>query len=208
MEKVLLLDLDGTILNSSCVLEFANYLVETNIIKGDESHNLWLSNKKNDDNIRMFAEHFRSELVGKKEDYIQTLFKQFFNDYQFSYNDDVLKVINDCKEKGYYCMIISGTVDFMVKEIANKLEINGKGSVYNVENGLYTGKIDIPMFSQKEKQKVIDLIINKNTIDVIGAGDTVSDVPIALASDVFFLVNPNLYTLKEYKNLGIDYILL
>lgn len=209
MEKLLLLDLDGTILKSSCVLEFASHIINTGVIKHNDIHYKWLSNKKNDDYIREFAEYFRNEIIGLKTEYVEKLFNDFFNKYKFEYNDRILNLIQECKENNFYCMIISGTIDFMVKKIANHLGINGIGSVYTLnKNNEYTGGIDIPMFSQKEKQRIIDSLINNNVVEVIGAGDTTSDIPIAMISDTFYLVDPNISTIKEYSELDIEYVLL
>lgn len=209
MEKVLLLDLDGTILKSSCILEFASHIINKGVISHDEIHYKWLANKKNDDYIREFAEHFRKEIVGLRTDYVEELFNEFFNNFKFEYNEKIIDLIKQCKANDFYCMIISGTIDFMVKRIAEHLGIDGVGSKYALNsNSEYTGDIDIPMFSQKEKQKVIDSILNESVIEVIGAGDTTSDIPIALTSDTFYLVDPNIHTIKEYAKLDIEYVLM
>lgn len=208
MKKILFLDLDGTIVKSSVILEFANYLIQKGIMKESNQQKNWLSDRKNDNYIREFGDYFRSQIIGMWDNDVRDLLQEFFNEFTFEFHNEVITLINKCKQENYFCCIISGSIDYAVQLMADKLGIQGYGTVYNVIDGKHTGNLDVPMFSQKEKQKIINTMITTHTEEVKGCGDTLSDVPIALVSDEFYLVAPSEHTLKEYNRMGIEYKLV
>lgn len=208
MRKLLLTDLDGTLVDGSAVLQFISYIIEREIIPDSHLRIEWENDMKNEELIIKYAEHFKQSIKGMFLTDLEELAKDFVNADILEFYGNSTNVMLEYVESGYVPFIISGSCDFLVKEIAKKLGVHGFGSIYGVDKaGKMTGAVDVPMFLGAEKNKIIDKLIFKGfTEHVVGMGDTLSDsTSIGIASDDFWLVDPTEFTMSETNRLGVEY---
>lgn len=206
MIKLLVTDMDGTLIEGSGVLQFASFLIKKGVISDDITRIQWESNQKDEDCIARYGEHFKQSLKGLDYFYIDSLAEEFVNSGILKYYEKPIEILKNCKENNYMCIIISGSCDFLVEKIAKYFGIFGYGAVYELEHNRFTGKVSVPTYSYKIKKEIIENLVRPEYIDnIIGMGDTPSDIAIAEYSDEFYLVQPNNNTINQYVALNIDY---
>ncbi|MGL5962447.1 MAG: haloacid dehalogenase-like hydrolase [Cetobacterium sp.] len=209
-ENVMVLtDLDGTLTKKSLVLEHCGFLEANKVIDTFGAYENWKTDMKNEKLIVECAIAYQQAITGKRlEDLkIDTFCKNFLNNEENWY-DTILEL------EGRNSLIISGSADFLVQALCKEIRshqqfemVNGQGSIYELKDGVVTGKIIKPMFSADIKREVIQNVINEDMY-IIGLGDTSSDFPIFEVSDYSILVEPTNETLHKIieKNIKIDRI--
>lgn len=206
MIKLLLTDLDGTLIDGSGVLQFASYLIEIGVIEDNLVRLQWEEDKKNETKICNYGDYFKKSLKGLDYNYIENLAEDFVNSDILQYYPQAINILKQKKEDNYMCIIISGSCDFLVEKIAKRFGIFGYGAYYELKNEKFTGEVAIPTYSYNVKKDIIENLIRPEYIsDVVGLGDTVSDIAIAEYSDEFYLVQPNEYTRWQYLKLNVDF---
>lgn len=206
MIKLLITDMDGTLVKGSLVLQFATFLADKGILPKEDIVEKWENDKKNESLIAQYGDFFRKNIKGLDYEYINILSEEFINSNIVEYNTQAINILNKCKDENYMCIILSGSCDFLIDKIANKLNIFGYGSLYEVKNEVFTGNILIPTFQYKTKKDIINSLVRKEYLDrVVGLGDTVSDIAIAEFSDEFYLVEPTNETRNEYIKLNVEF---
>ena len=206
MIKLLLTDLDGTLINGSGVLQFASYLIEKGVIQDDLARIQWEEDKKNETKICNYGDYFKQSLKGLDYDYIENLAEEFVNLDILKYYPQAIDILNSCKKDNYMCIIISGSCDFLVEKIAKHLGIFGYGAYYELKNEKFTGNVSIPTYSYNVKKDIIENLVRPEYIDnIVGLGDTASDIAIAEYSDEFYLVQPNVDTRNQYIKLQVEF---
>ena len=181
-------DIDGTIARESLMIEHFKRLIKYEIL--DES--IWVDNVKQlymeyvnrygayDAYIEALSEKYRSDLKGFDVRYNkfiaeQSIRKVFERVYVFSRNQ-----LEFHKSNGHLIFFISGSPDFLVKEMAEKYnvtEFRATKYLYD-EYGKFTGEI-VPMWHSEGKDKVCNEIIEKYDIDTeksYAYGDTTGDL--------------------------------
>lgn len=197
MQKLLLTDVDGTLTKKSVVLSHAGFLIEKGIIKDDGSYKAWCQDVKNESLIVAVAENYRSEIKGKTEK--EMLAKEFIAEF-LSNKENWYSTLETLKNLvGFTVYLITGSSDFLIKELAKELNCNFFATEYLQENGKYNGKIN-GMFSESQKDDCIQWNINTNKYDYIEAwGDTVSDKGLFKHSHFSLLVDPTKETQEKVK---------
>ena len=163
-------DIDGTIARESLMIEHFKRLIKYEIL--DES--IWVDNVKQlymeyvnrygayDAYIEALSEKYRSDLKGFDVRYNkfiaeQSIRKVFERVYVFSRNQ-----LEFHRSNGHLIFFISGSPDFLVKEMAEKYnvtEFRATKYLYD-EYGKFTGEI-VPMWHSEGKDKVCNEIIEK-----------------------------------------------
>lgn len=203
MKKLLLTDVDGTLTKKSLVLSHAHYLIKKGIITDDGSCEAWLQDVKNERLIIAVAENYRHKIVGKTEKDLQV--KDFF--YSFvENNENWYTTFGEILNKGeeWDIVFISGSSDFLVKELCNYCKDKNKkasfhyyASEYLKESEKFTGEI-IGMFAEPQKEKCVKKNINIDNYNYIEAwGDTSSDNGLFIYADYKILVEPTQETLEN-----------
>lgn len=209
MRNICLMDLDGTIIKGSAILQFGHFLIERGVIEDNIVAQEWFADMKNDKKISAFGDYIRKSITGKWVYEIAELAEEFINSDILVFYKSVFEKVQELKAKGYFICIISGSLDILVQHIAKKLGIHGYGAIYSTDKDKFTGEVEVPLFKSEIKQQKINEIINLSEVyDVIGFGDSVGDIAIALNSNEFYLVDPHIETIIEYNKLGIEYELL
>ena len=209
MKNLYLTDLDGTLTRKSLVLGHAGFLIERGIIEDTGIYGAWCEDMKNEKLIVALAQDYQRQLNGKRiEDLmVHEFIEDFLGDENNWYN--TLEMLVVARNFGDDVCLITGSGDFLVKELAEQLDFNWFATKYHTENGILTGEIT-GMFADFQKDEVI-----RNNFDlseysvVIGLGDTASDYGIFKHCDVNYLVDPNKETLEKLilKGCKIDKII-
>ena len=202
-------DMDGTLTRKSLVLGHAGFLIEREIIEDTGIYGAWCEDMKNEKLIVALAQDYQRQLNGKRiEDLmVHEFIEDFLGDENNWYN--TLEMLVTARNFGDDVCLITGSGDFLVKELAEQLDFNWFATKYHTENGILTGEIT-GMFADFQKDEAI-----RNNFDlseysvVIGLGDTASDYGIFKHCDVNYLVDPNKETLEKLilKGCKIDKII-
>ena len=209
MKNLYLTDLDGTLTRKSLVLGHAGFLIERGIIEDTGIYGAWCEDMKNEKLIVALAQDYQRQLNGKRiEDLmVHEFIEDFLGDENNWYN--TLEMLVTARNFGDDVCLITGSGDFLVKELAEQLDFNWFATKYHTENGILTGEIT-GMFADFQKDEAI-----RNNFDlseysvVIGLGDTASDYGIFKHCDVNYLVDPTKETLEKLilKGCKIDKII-
>ena len=209
MKSLYLTDLDGTLTRKSLVLGHAGFLIKKGIIEDTGIYGAWSEDMKNEKLIVALAQDYQRQLNGKRiEDLmVHEFIEDFLGDENNWYN--TLEMLVVARNFGDDVCLITGSGDFLVKELAEQLDFNWFATKYHTENGILTGEIT-GMFADFQKDEVI-----RNNFDlseysvVIGLGDTASDYGIFKHCDVNYLVDPTKETLEKLivKGCKIDKII-
>ena len=204
-------DIDGTIARESLMIEHFKRLIKYEIL--DES--VWVDNVKQlymeyvnrygayDAYIEALSEKYRSDLKGfdiKYNKFIaeQSIKKVFKRVYVFSRNQ-----LEFHKANGHLIFFISGSPDFLVKEMAEKYDVTefrATKYLYD-EDGKFTGEI-VPMWHSEEKDEVCNEIIEKYNIDIeksYAYGDTTGDLSMLRRFGNAYTINPSKKLLERIK---------
>ena len=209
MKSLYLTDLDGTLTRKSLVLGHAGFLIKKGIIEDTGIYGAWCEDMKNEKLIVALAQDYQRQLNGKRiEDLmVHEFIEDFLGDENNWYN--TLEMLVVARNFGDDVCLITGSGDFLVKELAEQLDFNWFATKYHTENGILTGEIT-GMFADFQKDEAI-----RNNFDlseysvVIGLGDTASDYGIFKHCDVNYLVDPTKETLEKLilKGCKIDKII-
>lgn len=210
MTKLYITDMDGTLTKGSIVLEHAKHLIEKGLIKDDGSYQAWNKDRKNESLIVAVAENYRKEITGLSIEQldVQEFVKNAISNKGNWYS--TLDTLIQAKEKGNRVVIISGSSNFLVKEVARQLGFEGVGSWYFTdENNALTGEVKGMFGFDSKKEWIAKNLDTTKYSQVIGLGDTGSDFAIFEVSDYTILVEPTAETLEQAitKNVKIDTIL-
>lgn len=202
--KVLVLsDVDGTLLKGSLVLNHACELHEKGLIDLGDAPQKWLDDKKNETLMADLAEKYRAAIIGKSEKDINVnkFIKKISNDTNNFYSS--ITELQWMKNNGADVILISGSPQYLVKELAKNFGFKGIGSNYHVDKkGLFTGGVD-GMFFAEAKRKTVKNILNKHALNTVihAYGDTASDIPLFEVATQKVLVDPNPETLQKISEL-------
>ena len=209
MKNLYLTDLDGTLTRKSLVLGHAGFLIKKGIIEDTGIYGAWCEDMKNEKLIVALAQDYQRQLKDKRiEDLmVDEFIEEFLGNENNWYN--TLEMLIAARNFGDDVCLITGSSDFLVKELAERLNFKWFATKYHTENGILTGEIT-GMFADFQKDEVI-----RNNFDlseystVIGLGDTASDYGIFKHCDISYLVDPTKETLEKLivKGCKIDRII-
>ena len=196
MKKLILTDVDGTLTKKSIVLSHAGFLIENKVIDDDGSYQAWVQDMKNEHLITSVAENYRSQIVGLKESDMKA--KEFIENFcKTKENWYSLFEKVECEKKETEIVLITGSADFLIKHLADFLQVGYYATKYlKDENDCFTGEV-IGMFSENQKDDCIQWNVNINEYSHIEAwGDTSSDYGLFKHADYTILVDPTKQTLE------------
>lgn len=180
-------DIDGTIFRDSLMIEHYKLLVKNKLV--DESNyfgelkykyqNWQQRNGDYDEYLLEVADIYVEALKNVSKDDIDYMAKRVIemkSNKVYTYTRDAIK---EHLEKGHYVFIISGSPDFLVKRMGEKLNVTKSiGSIYLInENNHFSGKV-IPMWDSKSKIKAIKNLEKEYMLDLDNSyayGDTTGD---------------------------------
>ena len=196
--RLVLSDIDGTLVRGSLVLDHALFLADLGITgAGDDALEemreygaQWIDDVKNESAIVNLAEAYRRNIVGLTvNDLLVTPFlNSTFRDSSNFYS--TLSHIIKRRRRGSDVWLISGSPDFLVQPFAEHYGFSGRGTDYHVDaNNRFTGEIT-GMMGAAAKRAFISTLDVSSYDYVTGYGDTASDIPLFQTSHYTVLVNP------------------
>ena len=111
--------------------------------------------------------------------------------------------IEQNRKKGHMVIFISGSLDFLVRQMAKvwKADVY-RGSTYVFSRGIFTGKI-IPMWDSVSKQNAINELVNIYDIDMkhsYAYGDTNGDISMMMSVGHPYAINPAKELIENIRN--------
>ena len=124
----------------------------------------------------------------------QDLVKFFANDLIEKYKDSLTNKLLE-EHKKDKCLIVSGSLTLLVKEISKLLDIeNFFGTEAEIKKDLYTGRVKgVPNFSEEKVRRVKEWLIIKDLKfrDIYAYSDSIYDLPLLKYSNRARAVNPD-----------------
>jgi len=206
MKELVILDLDGVIIKGQSQKHLLDYLKRKKIIS------LFFYTKicilftfyklkliKDPEKIMKQAYIF---LKGKNVGYVEKTINDFFDNYLrgFLYLD-MIDIINKHKSADKELIILSNSADFIVKKVANYLNIKYYiATNFEIINDLFTGNIDGDIIYGKNKINAIKRFINEMGLTFKNSyayADHISDRGLLEIVEQPFAINPDKLLFKE-----------
>lgn len=179
-------DIDGTLYREGLISEMFKKLVKYEIIEPHNWYSIvkpeyekWDKRQGNYDNYLLkMADIYIEAVKGLHVSQVEFIANKVINqkgDRVYTYTRDRIKWH---KERGHIVLTISGSPVELVKAMAKRHGFDDyRGSVYKIENSIYTGEV-IPMWDSRNKKRSIDELCSIYDIDLSESyayGDTSGD---------------------------------
>ncbi|HJL96298.1 MAG: HAD-IB family hydrolase [Gammaproteobacteria bacterium] len=209
--KLALFDLDDTLLSGDTEGEWVNFMIENSIVKDNsflEKMSVFTRNYRNGSlDIFEYSNFLLSPLDGIRTSDIRDKVEEFSNKVVNKLSDDTTYNLLK-RHSSDECVITSGTLSFLVKEISNELGVRHYfGTDAEINNGLYTGKVSgYPNFSDEKVRRVKEWIGYQSFEEIYAYSDSIHDLALLEFSDFPTAVNPDTQLLEvaKKKNWEID----
>ena len=194
--NLVLFDLDDTLLSGDTEGEWVKYMLNSGMIQDDsflERMSIFTQNYRNGIlNIFDYSNFLLGPLHGIEETSMRDRFKEFSKEVVGRLSDATTdRLLN--KHASDKCLITSGTLSFLVKEISNELGIDDYfGTEAEVKDGSYTGKVfGHPNFSEEKVRRIKGWIADQSFELIYAYSDSIHDLPLLEFSDCPIAVNPD-----------------
>ena len=209
--NLVLFDLDDTLLSGDTEGEWVEYMLNSGMIQDDsflEQMSIFTQNYRNGIlNIFDYSNFLLGPLHGIKETSMTNRVKEFSKEVVGRLSDATTDHLLNTHASDK-CLITSGTLSFLVKEISNELGIdNYFGTDAEVKDGSYTGKVfGHPNFSEEKVRRIRDWIGSQSFELIYAYSDSIHDLPLLEFSDYPTAVNPDvqLMEIAQSKEWNID----
>ena len=194
--NLVLFDLDDTLLSGDTEGEWVKYMLNSGMIQDDsflEQMTMFTQNYRNGIlNIFDYSNFLLGPLHGIEETVMRDRFKEFSKEVVGRLSDATTDYLLN-KHASDKCLITSGTLSFLVKEISNELGIDDYfGTEAEVKEGSYTGKVfGHPNFSEEKVRRIKDWIGSQSFELIYAYSDSIHDLPLLEFSDCPIAVNPD-----------------
>tara|TARA_Y100000590_G_scaffold139674_1_gene160022 strand:+ start:38952 stop:39602 length:651 start_codon:yes stop_codon:yes gene_type:complete len=197
LKSLVLFDLDHTLISGDSEEAWVRYLNSIGWLDED-----FFSQKLKFDedyrngklNISSYSNFLLKPLKGKSVKEVQDLVKFFANDLIEKYKDSLTNKLLE-EHKKDKCLIVSGSLTLLVKEISKLLDIeNFFGTEAEIKKDLYTGRVKgVPNFSEEKVRRVKEWLIIKDLKfrDIYAYSDSIYDLPLLKYSNRARAVNPD-----------------
>ena len=202
--KLVLFDLDDTLLNGDTEGEWVKFMIDNEIVKDKsflEEMSIFTGNyRKGRLDIFEYSNFLLGPLSGINELYLKEKVKEFSKEVVERLSDftthDLLK-----RHASDECVITSGTLSFLVKEISNELGVERCfGTDAEIIKGSYTGKVlGHPNFSEEKVRRIKHWIGDKSFEDIFAYSDSIHDLALLEFSNFPTAVNPDTQLLEVAK---------
>jgi len=201
-------DMDETLVNGDCAMLWNAFIVKKGIVK---SSNFLAKDRE------MMALYAKGEM--DMEDYLSFTLAPITDIPASDINDlvdefvstdvmplvfpEALTLINKLKADNIPLLIISATVTFIVKKVAQKLGIDHSiGIDLLMENDCYSNKVSgVPSYREGKIKRLKSWVTenNINFDEIHFYTDSINDLPLCLYADHVYLINPCAQLLEQAK---------
>ena len=189
-------DLDDTLLAGDTEAAWADYMSENNLI----SDNLFLKKieefesqyREGKLDVVKYTQYLLSPIAGMKIEEVSILVKPFAKRIVDEYKDKLTHDLINRHGKDE-CLITSGTLTFLVKEIAFILGIKVFfGTDPEILNGVYTGNLKgKPNFGEEKVIKIKKWLGSREINETVAYSDSVHDLPLLSFAKNSTVINPD-----------------
>ncbi|MDD2935461.1 MAG: HAD-IB family hydrolase, partial [Candidatus Pacebacteria bacterium] len=149
-------------------------------------------------NPKSVAEYSFKVFRGKTKQDIKNLSKSFFDEVLINYfYKDALNIIIEHKKNNRKIILLSNAIENIIKEVSEYLNVEDYiCTKLEIENGVYTGKIDGHTTFGENKVKKLETFLAENNLSLQnqeswGYGDHLSDIFVLKLVKYPFVINPN-----------------
>ena len=200
-DKLIIFDLDNTILNGDSDYSWINFLIEKRLVDKDEYerknkyfYDQYYQGKLNYDE---WAEFALTTIKGKKPEEIEDILPKFLSEIiEPMINIYALKLLHDHTHNNDIMLLASATNSVIVEPIAKRLGFkNIVSTEVEIIDEIYTGKVlGIPALSEGKLIKVKEWML-QNSIESFDNtsfySDSINDLPLLAAVSKPVAVNPD-----------------
>ena len=195
---LVLFDLDHTLLSGDSEEAWVNYLRKKDLIDNkflEKKREYDASYRKGKFDVVSYSTFLLGPIEFKTLEEIEILAKPFAEELVKKYSDSLTMKLIDLHRLDT-CLITSGSLSFLVKEISNLLGIKQFfGTEAEVKEGKYTGSIKgVPNFSEEKVRRVREWISLRNqsiSKEIFSYSDSILDLTMLEFSDHPILVEPD-----------------
>lgn len=201
--SVAFFDLDNTLVRGSSLYYFAKHLVKEGIFTKRElakfatAQARFIRTKTEDKRLQVLITEKALKLVaGKAQSEILNLCENALTEaLSEALYPEVLTSLRWHQERGHQTWIVTASPIEIASGIANKLDMTGAlGTIAEVENGTYTGKLLSGVLHGKAKARAVIELVDSMALDLDSAfaySDSLNDLPLLCAVKTAIAVNPN-----------------
>ena len=200
-------DMDDTLLAGDAEAAWAKYMAENGLMK-DEGFKEKI--RKFDEDYRrgeldfsVYTEFLLAPIKGMTVEEVEDIVKPFCVTIVEEFKDSTSKGLLE-KHTMDECLITSGTLSFIVKEVASLLGIKTFfGTDPEVQEGCYTGKVlGKPNFGEEKVRKIENWLGDRRLIETIAYSDSINDLPLLNFSSKAVVLNPDSKLREKAVSLG------
>jgi len=200
-------DMDDTLLAGDAEAAWAKYMAENGLMK-DEGFKEKI--RKFDEDYRrgeldfsVYTEFLLAPIKGMTVEEVADIVKPFCVTIVEEFKDSTSKGLLE-KHTMDECLITSGTLSFIVKEVASLLGIKTFfGTDPEVQEGCYTGKVlGKPNFGEEKVRKIENWLGDRSLIETIAYSDSINDLPLLNFSSKAVVLNPDSKLREKAVSLG------
>jgi len=209
--KLVLFDLDDTLLSGDTEGEWVKFMIDKEIVQDEsflEKMSVFTTNYRNGRlDIDEYSNFLLSPLNGVMVLDFKDKVKEFSKKVVKELSDDItFNLLN--KHSSDECVITSGALSFLVREISNELGVEHYfGTDAEISNGSYTGKVlGRPNFSEEKVRRIKQWIGDKSFEEIYAYSDSIHDLALLEFSDLPTAINPDIQLLEiaKQKDWSID----
>ena len=201
---LVLFDLDDTLLAGDCEKEWVDFMDRESMIKDkffkEKMSNFHSQYKSGDLNLKAYVELLLSPIMGMQVKEIENKIKPFARKVTENLTDDVTLSLL-LKHQEHNCIVVSGTLSFLVKEISKNLGIRTYfGTDPEIKNKRFTGRIlGKPNFENEKVVRVKNWINSKDHYfkEIYAYSDSIYDLPMLDFSTKAIALDPDAKLRKE-----------
>ena len=202
--KLVLFDLDDTLLAGDTEGEWVKFMIDNGLVKDEsflEKMAIFTGNYRNGRlDIYEYSNFLLGPISGISELDLKEKVKEFSKKVVEKLSD--VTTYNLLKSHASdECLITSGTLSFLVKEISNGLGVEHYfGTDAEIVNGSYTGKVSgRPNFSEEKVRRIKNWIGDRSFEDIYAYSDSIHDLALLEFSNFPTAVNPDTQLLEIAK---------
>ncbi len=202
--KLVLFDLDETLLSGDTEGEWVKFMIDKGIVKDDSYLEKMAAFTSNYRNGRLDIFEYSNFLISPLNGINALDFKEKVEEFSKKAVDKLsdattLNLLN--RHSSDECVITSGTLSFLVKEISNVLGLEHCfGTDAEIISGSYTGKVfGNPNFSKEKVRRIKHWIGDRSFEDIYAYSDSIHDLALLEFSDFPTAVNPDMQLLEIAK---------
>ncbi len=197
-KKLLISDMDSTIINQECIDEIADRL-------GLKEKVAAITERAMNGELD-FSESLIERvalLKGLNESELEDVYEN-----NISVMSGAAELVQTMKKNGAYCLLVSGGFTFFADKIADRLGFDdNKANILEITEGLLTGKVTPPILDKDSKLASLNKVANQlelTSSDILAVGDGANDLPMLMAAGlgVAYHAKPNV---KSQTNAKIDH---